>query len=169
MTEPRSKPVQSATPDPKPPRRRRGAPVGARGADPAQGVSGTGPARRGRKPVSEAEARSRVLSIRLQPDEAARLTAIATKAGMSESEYVRRSLRSSRVVVAKTPETDVALVRELIAQGNNLNQITRAVNRTRGIPAGTVEAIEKIHALLDRMLALGHGGRPGGRPPEGGT
>lgn len=109
--------------------------------------------KRGRPPVPDAEARSKRITIRLEPDEAARLAGLAARAGLTESEFIRRAIKGARVsATTKTPEADFALVRELVAQGNNLNQIARAVNRTRGVPAGTADALDKINALLDRLL-----------------
>lgn len=139
--------------------KRAGIPASAKGAAPAARAprvpgheTATGTRTRGRPPVSEVDARSHRVTVRFEPDEGARLTALSAKAGLNESEFIRRAVKGARVVVSKTPETDFAFVRELIAQGNNLNQITRAINRSRGIPAGTVEALDKINALLDAIL-----------------
>jgi hypothetical protein len=107
--------------------------------------------KRGRPAVPEADARSKRVTVRLEPAEAASLTARSAQAGITESEFIRRAVNGAEVVTPSAP-ANFALVHELIAQGRNLNQIARAMNRREAMPPGTHDTLAKINALLDRLI-----------------
>lgn len=105
------------------------------------------------------EHRTRLVGVKLTPTEHDELTSAASEQGCSVSAYVRElCLRRSVTVVAATrrnPEAK-ALLFELNAIGNNLNQLARRAN-TRGEPAPPDEldfALEALKAAIARVLAL---------------
>jgi len=103
------------------------------------------------------------LTIRLLPEERAVLEVRAGMAGLSLGAYVRaRALGDAGPRAQRAPATDrreVAGLRADLARiGNNLNQLTRAVNQNYlpDIP-GLTQAVEMvIRAAARCMLALGY-------------
>jgi uncharacterized protein (DUF1778 family) len=90
------------------------------------------------------ERRTTSVNFQLTPSERALIEEAATNAGARLSEYVRelclrRSTAASVVAGARRNPEARALVRELTAIGNNLNQLTRLAN--------TVQAIPHLHEL----------------------
>lgn len=65
------------------------------------------------------------------------LKAKAGKAGLTQSEYIRRSIRDSRVVERLTPE-HLKHIRALTGMANNINQIARTANAA-GYPKAAAE------------------------------
>lgn len=105
------------------------------------------------------EHRTSAISIKLTPTEHAELEAAAEARGANLSAYVRElCLRRSPTVVAATrrnPEAK-ALLFELNAIGNNLNQLARRSN-INGEPAPPDEldaAVTALKAAIARVLAL---------------
>lgn len=93
------------------------------------------------------ERRTAFLGIQLTPTERAALDAAAAQAGALPSSYAREMLfRRSAAVVAATrrhPQS-AALMRELSAIGNNLNQLAHQANA-----AGYVRSEDALLAALD--------------------
>jgi hypothetical protein len=108
----------------------------------------------------EGERRIRRLAIKLTPTERAQLQHAAMQAGAQLSEYVRELClrRDGPEVVAGTrrnPDAK-ALMNELIAIGNNLNQLARHANTTGDMPQ-LMElrmATDFLKVALSRVLAL---------------
>jgi hypothetical protein len=104
------------------------------------------------------EHRTRSLGVKLTPSERAELEAAATAEGVPLSAYVRElCLRRPPTVVAATrrnPEAK-ALMFELSAIGNNLNQLARRANIHDALPErdeldATLAALKKaIARVLD--------------------
>ena len=71
----------------------------------------------------QAQKRTRRISVRLSDDELLRVGERAKGAGVSTSDYLRKTALSGRVVVKQKTDNG-ALVRQLLGIGNNLNQLT---------------------------------------------
>ncbi len=107
------------------------------------------------------ERRTAHVGVQLTPSERRDLQEAAEREGARLSEYVRGlCLRRSPVagVVAGTrrnPEAK-ALMHELAAIGNNLNQLTRHANTSGSLPAAHElrATIELLKAAMGRVLAL---------------
>ena len=68
------------------------------------------------------------------------------RSGLSRSAFVRKAIRSVNIR-ARPPNGYAEILRELKAQGNNLNQIARVVNATHS--AGSEQINECIHIMGD--------------------
>lgn len=105
------------------------------------------------------ERRSVHLGVQLTPTERDELEAAAARQGATISTYARELLfRRSAAVVAATrrnPEAK-ALMRELSAIGNNLNQIARHLNTTGDLRdwGELREAMTMHKEAISRVLAL---------------
>ena len=89
----------------------------------------TGSSTRG--PYKSDEDRRRPRGLRFSDREWTEVKALAEKAGLSTSAYVRRAtLRPLAAPKVKSPEVDV-LVRQMIRIGNNLNQLVKDWNTGR--------------------------------------
>lgn len=105
------------------------------------------------------EHRTRSVGIKLTPSERAELEAAAQKHGTRLSDYVRElCLRKRAPVVAATrrnPEAK-ALLYELNAIGNNLNQLARKANIHDELPERNdlKAALEAVKRAMARVLDL---------------
>jgi hypothetical protein len=116
------------------------------------------------------ERRTRSIGIKLTPTERQELEAAAAARGARLSEFAReRCLRRTDTAAvvggAKRYPDARKLMRELIAIGNNLNQLARIANSYRTTPHLDVlrQTTEKLKAALDRVLALcSRTAKPGG-------
>jgi uncharacterized protein (DUF1778 family) len=107
------------------------------------------------------ERRTAALRLQLTPSERAELETAAAEAGTHLSQYVRElCLRrlGDGVAVARTrrnPEAR-ALMRELTAIGNNLNQLAKRANATKAMPQlhELRLAAGFLKAALERVIAL---------------
>jgi len=103
--------------------------------------------------------RTRSIGVKLTPEERAELEAAARSQGAPLSTYVRElCLRRTPVVVAgakRNPEAK-ALLYELNAIGNNLNQLARRSNISgEPAPQGELDAaVTALKAAIARVLAL---------------
>jgi Bacterial mobilisation protein (MobC) len=85
------------------------------------------------------ERRTAALRLQLTPSERAELETAAAEAGTHLSQYVRELCQrrlGDGIAIARTkrnPEAR-ALMRELTAIGNNLNQMSRVANATKALP-----------------------------------
>ena len=86
------------------------------------------------------------IEIRTTSEEKQRWQAIAENKGVSLSELVRSALGGQRLRKRREPpRVDPDLLRELARMGNNLNQLARATNRRKPVPAT---------ALLVRLIEI---------------
>ena len=103
--------------------------------------------------------RTRSIGVKLTPEERAELESAAAAQGAPVSAYVRElCLRRSPVVVAATKRNPdaKALLYELSAIGNNLNQIARRANIHGEVrePDELDVAITALKAAIAKVLAL---------------
>jgi hypothetical protein len=105
------------------------------------------------------ERRTAFLGIQLTPTERGELDALAARQGAPPSTLARELIfRRSVAVVAATrrnPEA-AALMRELSAIGNNLNQLAHRANEARQIEykAALVAALDRHREAIARVLDL---------------
>lgn len=86
------------------------------------------------------------IKIRTNPEEKRRWQEIAKSKGVSLSELVRSLLNEQRLrKLRAVPSVDPALLRELARTGNNLNQISHAINGRQPMPT---------LALLVRLIEI---------------
>ncbi len=105
------------------------------------------------------EHRSVHLGVQLTPSERQALAAAAENAGTTLSQYVRelclrRSESGATAGVRRNPEAK-ALMRQLSAIGNNLNQLSRRAN-THGVVPGEdalLETLDLLKAAMARVIA----------------
>ena len=89
------------------------------------------------------------LGIRLSIAEREAIDNAAAKVALKPSEYVRRCALNGTVrVIHDKRKADPALMLNLLAIGNNLNQIARKLNATDNAPANLEETITVLHDLL---------------------
>ena len=77
----------------------------------------------------------------------------ADAAGMTLSEFVRYTLESA-VVLVRDPVGDVALIRQMAAIGNNLNQLTRSANIEGWLDPFQIAELEELNAMIRKSLAV---------------
>lgn len=75
----------------------------------------------------------------------------AARAGLDLAEFCRRAVLRQRIMPRREAADD-ALIFELNKAGVNLNQIARAVNAGRGVPADLPEAVAEIRAAVAKVL-----------------
>ena len=91
--------------------------------------------------------------LRCTEDERAAIQANAALAGLTLSQYMREAALEGHVIV-KDPLADIALIRELKALGNNLNQLTRKAHIHDELSARQLrEVLGRVSSVLDRLLA----------------
>ena len=87
--------------------------------------------------------RNKVKVVRFADDEWEHLNDEAEKAGVSKEEFVRCAV-AGVTLRPKPPEQVTALLRELHAIGNNVNQMARLANSRSYTAAGELAQIEKL-------------------------
>ena len=108
--------------------------------------------RGGRPAVDPEKKRSVIVSSRYTPAEYESLVIKAARAGVSPSALQTSATLSKRVQSKTSAASDFELVDQLRRIGNNLNQLTRIANTSKRMPAGLVEALDQLNALmLERM------------------
>lgn len=114
----------------------------------------TGPRRRTTgRPVKQPNERRRAqMNIRLTLAEAEHIRAQAAATGLTEAEYVRRAAIGLAVKPVRA-RADAALLSELNAIGNNVNQLARAVHRGRGLPPYWQAIAGRLTTLLDEVAS----------------
>lgn len=106
-----------------------------------------------RSTTTEPTRRTAVLpAARMTPEELEAVREKARAAGLTLSEYQRRACLSGRVVVRDT-SVDVDAVRQLLAVGRNLNQLTKSghINKTVD-EAALRRTLARIEETVDRLL-----------------
>lgn len=83
---------------------------------------------KGGRPRKLGDRREAHLILRVSHEEKATIQAAAQRVGLSASDYVRRRALNAQIP-SRPVGADPALISELNAIGNNLNQLTRAVHR----------------------------------------
>lgn len=112
-----------------------------------------GPGRKTGRPVKQPnERRCAQMNIRLTLAEAEHIRAQAAQAGLTEAEFIRRAAIGLAVKPARA-RADAALISELNAIGNNVNQLARAVHRGRGLPPFWGAVATRLTTLLDEVAA----------------
>jgi hypothetical protein len=107
----------------------------------------------------DAERRTAFFGFQLTPDERAELDAAARRQGATPSAYARECLfRRSAAIVAATrrnPEA-AALLRELSAIGNNLNQLAHRANASGHVTSedALLATLELHRHAIARVLDL---------------
>lgn len=77
----------------------------------------------------------------------------ADQCGLSMSAFGRQMMLNGKVVVNDNPDpVDPALMFQLQAIGNNLNQIARIANMTGDVREDLERVLKKITELADRMI-----------------
>lgn len=112
-----------------------------------------GPRGKTGRPVKQPnERRCAQMNIRLTLAEAEYIRAQALAAGLTEAEFIRRAAIGLAVKPAHA-RADAALISELNAIGNNVNQLARAVHRGRGLPPFWSAVAGRLTALLDEVAS----------------
>ena len=83
------------------------------------------------------------ISVRLTESEQKYLVRQAHLAGLSGEEFIRQAI-AGVTLRPKPPNEIAALLRELQAIGNNINQMARLANSRKYIAAGELAQIEKL-------------------------
>ena len=108
---------------------------------------------------AESEKRTRrdcvIPPIRCTDDELATIRARSVQAGMSLSAYIRR-VAIEGVTIERTPMADKALVAQLSALGNNINQLARSANIAGRLDRRTKprlhDALDTLEHLIERLI-----------------
>lgn len=90
--------------------------------------------------------RTKVVPVRLSPEERDRLARLAKEHHVSLSDYIRRLALNRQMPPAAQPEINRETYRELSRIGNNLNQLTRALNSgvLQGVDLGLLQDIRNL-------------------------
>ncbi len=102
------------------------------------------------------ELRSVVLGVRMTTAEHAAVGDAAGRQGLRPAEFMRRRSLGHRLPPAVADQEAIAdLLNEFNRNGNNLNQLTRAVNAGRLPPLDELRTVLNRHnALLDRLAPM---------------
>lgn len=98
------------------------------------------------------EKRSEQLKIRLTMAEIEYVRSVASSNGINISDYARRRMLGVRLPVKTLSHTDPALISELNAIGNNVNQLTRSVHRGSDFADYWYEVGQELEHVLKKVL-----------------
>jgi hypothetical protein len=101
--------------------------------------------RNGRPKKGSAEKKGYKISLKMDTEEYYSLKSKVRLAGISISEYIRRTIEKSEVMQRLSPE-HLEYVRQLSGMANNLNQIARKANA-----AGFVEIIREYQDMVVQL------------------
>ena len=101
------------------------------------------PKGRSKGTMSETRKRTVVRPVRFTPEEWAAVQAAAEAAGMNAARFLR-----TRALGLRTPRKSDETIRQLIAVGNNLNQLARSANI-----AGQVEEAVMVAEVLGEVMS----------------
>lgn len=93
--------------------------------------------------------------LRLDPELKAEAKAKADKAGLSLSDFIRRSIKQCSIVkpsLNSNLKIEKERIRELHRIGQNINQIARHVNTKKEIDKNVLYALAAVEYDLDKML-----------------
>lgn len=112
-----------------------------------------GPAQKTGRPVKQPnERRCSQQNVRFTLAEMEDIRAQAAAAGLTVAEFIRRAATGLAVKPARA-RVDAALISELNAIGNNVNQLARAVHRGRDLPPFWKAIAGRLTTLLDEVAA----------------
>lgn len=115
--------------------------------------------RPGRRRKAPGEAMSEVIRVRVTPGELAEIEAKAFASGYANvTEFARDAIRRRPAPAHTRGLIPPALLHELSRIGNNVNQIARAANAGRDLPAMAAQTLADLRALIDRITARLSGG-----------
>lgn len=101
---------------------------------------------------AEKEQRNAWLGVRLSAAERGQIENEAAKLELTASDYVRRcAIRGTVRVIHDKRKADPQLVLNLLAIGNNLNQIARKLNMTDRVPANLNDTLAVLRDLLTQL------------------
>lgn len=111
-------------------------------------------ARKGKKERTPKDNNALVrFEIRLTPHDAARLRELAADAKVTRTDYLRTPIRNPSRLSRGVGTTEAqALIRSLAAIGNNLNQVTRALNSGDALDGPMRTSLDHVTAKLDAAL-----------------
>ena len=112
----------------------------------------------GRPRLEPDRVRSYQVMVRLTESDAERAREAAERAGVALPELIRQLLLAQRAP-APRPTLSPDVVREIRRQGNNLNQLLRAIH-TRSAPLTLLPTVHEILALYRALRALLDGKEP---------
>jgi hypothetical protein len=105
-----------------------------------------------RPKTEKAKQRAEWFGFRLTLAERETINSAAANVGLSPSEYVRRCAFNGTVrVIHDKRKADPALMLNLLAIGNNLNQIARKLNATDRTAANLDDTIIILQELLNKV------------------
>jgi len=111
-------------------------------------------AKRGGRPAVDSERRrSVVVSSRYTPAEYESLVVRASRAGVTPSALQAAATLKKRVQTrspgkGQSNGSNFELVQQLKRIGNNLNQLARIANTSRRMPAGLLDALDQLNAIM---------------------
>lgn len=89
--------------------------------------------------------------MRLNEQEYAHLKQLSETAGLKMEPLIRK-LILGRDVKPRPPENLAALLRQMSAMGNNINQIAKVANSSKFIRSEDIEAIQKMQSELWKVV-----------------
>lgn len=89
--------------------------------------------------------------MRLNEQEYAHLKQLSETAGLKMEPLIRK-LILGRDVKPRPPENLAALLRQVSAMGNNINQIAKVANSSKFIRSEDIEAIQKMQSELWKVV-----------------
>ena len=105
--------------------------------------------------LPDAERRDdRLPNLRVTAAERADVEARAVSAGLSLVEFCRRAIFRQKIRAA-IPQTDAAALHELNRVGVNLNQLARAMNAGRELPASLEATMQEVRAAVEQVARRG--------------
>jgi hypothetical protein len=105
------------------------------------------------RPSKTAEdSRSIVVTFRLRPDEAEKLTERVHRSGLDRSEFLRQAVLKTQIVIRQAPANDTRLVQELNRIGVNLNQLVQSVHTHGTVPAHLQRLLQWLEKILMQLV-----------------
>lgn len=116
----------------------------------------TPPHRRTGRPRKAAGAArdDRLPRLRVTADERATVEAAAASAALELSEFCRRAIFGQRITAAPARLAQAQLLAEINRIGVNLNQLARAANAGRPMPASVDAAMIEVRAVVERLAEV---------------
>lgn len=91
--------------------------------------------------------RGKAVLVRLNEQEHAHLKRLSETSGLKMEPLIRQ-LILGRDIKPRPPENLAALLRQMSAMGNNINQIAKVANSSKFIRSEDIEAIQKMQGEL---------------------